>query len=180
MEKWLPADHTKTKDEAEVGHEDEEANQQQAEAAEDLVPGDGVEGQVLGVSLEQGVVTWPVLNPGGGSSERRHHAVSAAVLQSVSWGNKVTIVGIAPSLTNFPYIQHFCRILFSQIGYSSCCIIIPFQVKYPIFLLLLSSKTKLSQFSVENWFSFCSQKFTKMHVFDNLLNLMHFMIGKLK
>ena len=57
MEKWLPADHTKTKDEAEVGHEDEEANQQQAEAAEDLVPGDRVEGQVLGVSLEQRVMT---------------------------------------------------------------------------------------------------------------------------
>ena len=54
---FIPADHGEAEDEAEVGHEDEEADQQQAHAADDLVPGHGVEGEVLGVCLQQRMVT---------------------------------------------------------------------------------------------------------------------------
>ena len=53
----LPAYHAEAEDEAEVGHEYEEADQQQADAADDLVPGHGVEDEVLGVRLEQRMVT---------------------------------------------------------------------------------------------------------------------------
>ena len=54
---YLPADHAKAEDEAEVGQEDEEADQHQAHAADDLVPGDGVKDQVLRVCLKQGMMT---------------------------------------------------------------------------------------------------------------------------
>ena len=54
---FIPAHYAEAEDEAEVGHEDEEADQQQAHAADDLIPGHGVEDQVLSVCLQQRMMT---------------------------------------------------------------------------------------------------------------------------
>ena len=59
--------------EHQVGQDDEEAHHEENEALEDLVPGDGVVEEILGVRLEERMMTGTILQP-----HRRRGQQSAA------------------------------------------------------------------------------------------------------
>ena len=69
--------------EHQVGDDDEEAHHEENEALDNLVPGDCIVEEILGVRLEQRVMAGPVLQPHGGRGKQ-----SAADKEFMSSFNK--------------------------------------------------------------------------------------------